>query len=141
MFADGYYTPGLVIFFMLGNATERWSGSPDAALHNVRAMQADLPLGQPCIFMTSAPPSKEKAVRRGEGAQENLARAFAGKNGQCSFVPGFTAVTIHENLGNAANSRRNASEAVKDPFHPTESAARKFLKLQRAAIKHELGGN
>ncbi len=144
VFADGYYAPDLLIFFMPGNATERWADSPDAALQDVRALISDLPPDQPCIFMTSAPTYKEKAVRLRQKAQDNIERAFAQTGGQCSFVPGFTAATIRENQGNAANFRRNASGAVKDPFHPTEIAARKFLKLQRGAlckaIKHELGG-
>lgn len=143
VFADGYYAPGLVIFFMLGNAADRWADSPDAALQDVRALLADLPPGQPCIFMTSAPPHGEKVVRLRQQAQDNLERAFARAGGQCSFVPGFTAATIRENRGNAANFRRKASGAVKDPYHPTEAAARRFLALQGdalcQAIRHQLG--
>lgn len=145
VFADGYYAPDLLVFFMLGNATERWADSPDAALQDVRSLMADLPPGQPCIFMTSAPPYKEKAVRLRQQAQDNIERAFAKSGSQCSFVPGFTAATIEENQGNAANFRRNGSGGVKDPFHPTEAAARKFLKLQRgalcSAIERQLGGD
>lgn len=134
VFTDGYYAPDLIVFFMLGNAAERWAGSPDAALQDVRALMADLPRGQPCIFMTSAPPYRENTIRLRQKAQDNIERAFASAGGQCSFVPGFTADTIRENQGNAANFRRNKSGGVKDPFHPTEAAARKFLKLQREAL-------
>jgi len=143
VFADGYYAPDLLIFFMLGNAAERWARSPDMALKDVRALMADVPPDQPCIFMTSAPTYKEASIRLRQQAQDKIERAFAQTDSQCSFVPGFTAATIRENQGNAANFRRNASGAVKDPFHPTKSAARKFLKLQREAlckaIKRELG--
>lgn len=145
VFAEGYYAPDLLVFFMLGNATERWAGSPDAALQDVRSLMADLPPGQPCIFMTSAPPYKEKAVRLRQQAQDNLESAFARSDSQCSFVPGFTADTIRENQGNAANFRRNPSGGVKDPLHPTKTAARKFLKLQLGAlcraIDRQLPGN
>jgi hypothetical protein len=144
VFRDGYYAPDLLILFMLGNATERWADSPEAALQDVGALVKNLPKDQPCIFMTTAPPNKETVVRLRQQAQDNIERAFAQTDSQCSFVPGFTAATIRENQGNAANFRRHASGAVKDPFHPTESAARKFLKLQRGAlckaIARELGG-
>jgi hypothetical protein len=145
VFADGYYAPDLVIFFMMGNATERWASDPGAALQDVRALMADLPPGQPCIFMTSAPPYKEKAVRERQQAQDNLKAAFAKTRSHCTFVPGFTPETIAENQGNAANFRRGGSGKVKDPYHPTEAGARRFLKLRRgalcAAIGKQLGGS
>jgi hypothetical protein len=134
VFHDGYYQPKLLIMFLMGNATERWAGSPDAALQDVRAFVADLPRDQPCIFMTSAPPYGEKTVRLRQRAQDNIEAAFAKAGGHCSFVPGFTPATIRENLGNEANFRRKASGRVKDPFHPTEAAARRFLRLQRGAL-------
>jgi hypothetical protein len=118
----------------MGNATERWAESPEAALQDVRSFLADLPKDQPCIFMTSAPPYGEKSVRLRQKAQDNIAAAFAGVGRQCSFVPGFTEATVKENLGNEANFRRKASGKVKDPYHPTEAAARKFMALQRNAL-------
>lgn len=133
VFHDGYYKPSLVIMFLMGNAAERWAGSPEAALEDARAFTADLPAGQPCIFMTSAPPYGEKVVKLRQKAQNNIESAFE-KVGVCSFVPGFTAATIAENLGNPANFRRKPSGSVKDPFHPTEAAAQRFLKLQRGAL-------
>jgi hypothetical protein len=145
VFADGYYAPELVIFFMMGNATERWAGDPGAAQQDVRALMADLPPDQPCIFMTSAPPYKEKAVKERKQAQDNIEAAFAKAGSHCTFVPGFTPQTIAENQGNAANFRQSASGKVKDTYHPTEAGARRFLKLQRgalcAAIGKQLGGS
>jgi hypothetical protein len=134
VFHDGYYQPQLLVMFLMGNATDRWAGSPEAALQDVRSFLADLPAGQPCIFMTSAPPHGEKSVRLRQKAQDNIAAAFASAGGQCSFVPGFTPQTIGENRGNARNFRRNASGRVKDPYHPTEAAAHRFLALQRDAL-------
>ncbi len=134
LFTDGYYAPDLVIFFMMGNATERWASEPGAALQDVRALIADLPPDQPCIFMTSAPPYKEKAVKERQQAQDNIEAAFTKAGKQCTFVPGLTPQTIAENQGNAANFRRNGSGKVKDPYHPTEAGARRFLKLQRGAL-------
>jgi hypothetical protein len=134
VFHGGYYRPRLVIMFLMGNAAERWAASPAAAEQDVRAFVAALPKGQPCIFMTSAPPYGDKAVRRRQQAQDNIAAAFARAGKQCSFVPGFTAATVRENRGNAANFRRKPSGGVKDPYHPTEAAARRFLALQRTAL-------
>jgi hypothetical protein len=134
VFHDGYYRPKVLVMFLLGNATERWAGSPEAAVQDVRSFLADLPAGQPCIFMTSAPPYGEKVVRLRQQAQDNIEAAFAKAGRQCSFVPGFTPETVRENLGNAANFRRKSSGKVKDPYHPTEAAARRFLSLRREAL-------
>ncbi len=134
VFADGYYAPQLLIFFMLGNAADRWAASPEAAMDDVRAFMADLPKGQPCIFMTSAPTYKKDIVVLRQRAQENIAAAFAKSGSRCSFVSGLTEATVRENMGNAANFRRNSSGKVKDSLHPTEAAARRFLKLQRPAL-------
>jgi hypothetical protein len=134
VFHDGYYRPKLVLMFLMGNATERWAESSEAALQDVRSFLADLPKGQPCIFMTSAPPYGEKSVRLRQKAQASIEAAFASSGTRCNFVRGFTAETVAENMGNAANFRRHASGKVKDPFHPTEDAARKFMALQRDAI-------
>jgi hypothetical protein len=134
VFHDGYYQPDLVLMFLMGNATERWAESPEAALQDVRSFLADLPKGQPCIFMTSAPPYGEKSVRMRQKAQDNIEAAFAKAGRQCSFVPGFTPETVAENMGNAKNFRRKDSGKVKDPYHPTEAAARKFMALQRGAL-------
>ncbi|HMS95870.1 MAG TPA: SGNH/GDSL hydrolase family protein [Tabrizicola sp.] len=134
VFHDGYYRPDLVLMFLMGNATDRWAESPEAALQDVRSFLADLPKGQPCIFMTSAPPYGEQTVRQRQKAQDNIEAAFAKAGGQCTFVPGFTEATVAENMGNAANFRRKDSGKVKDPNHPTEAAARKFMALQRDAL-------
>lgn len=134
VFHDGYYRPQLVFTFLMGNATERWAESPKAALQDATSFLADLPAGQPCVFMTTAPPYGEKTIRLRQKAQDNIEAGFAVAGGPCSFVPGFTAATVAENMGNPANFRRHASGKVKDPFHPTEDAARKFLTLQRDAI-------
>lgn len=142
VFHAGYYKPELILMFLMGNATDRWADSPDAALQDVRSFLADLPAGQPCIFMTSAPPFGQKVVRQRQRAQDNIEAAFAKAGRQCSFVPGFTPQTVAENMGNAANFRRKPSGKVKDPFHPTEAGARKFIALQRdalcRAIAHQL---
>ncbi len=93
VFRDGYHKPKLLIMFLMGNAAERWADSHDAALQDARAFTADLPAGQPCIFMTSAPPYGEKVVKLRQRAQDNIQSAFE-QVGVCSFVPDFTAATL-----------------------------------------------
>lgn len=61
VFDDGAYRPRLLVMFLMGNATERWADSQAAALQDARAFVADLPPGQPCIFMMSAPPYGERS--------------------------------------------------------------------------------
>jgi len=134
LFHDGYYTPKLLILFMMGNAADRWAASSAAAAADIRALMADLPPGSPCVFMTSAPTYGAKVVRLRQKAQDNLARALVANGSRCSFVPGFTPATIAENQGNAQNFRRTPSGKVKDPFHPTEAAARRFLTLRKGAL-------
>lgn len=138
VFHDGYYKPKLLIMFLMGNATRRWAASAEDALRDARAFIADLPAGQPCIFMTSAPTYGEDSVRLRQKAQTNIKAAFATVARQCSFVSGLTPETIRENLGNAANFRRTASGRVKDPLHPTEAAAHKFMALRRDALCNAL---
>lgn len=67
-------------------------------------------------------------------AQDNIESAFAVAGRQCGFVRGFTTETIAANLGNAAHFRRGTTGEVRDPYHPTEAAARAFLELKRAAL-------
>lgn len=145
VFADNYYRPKLLVLFLLGNAAERWAGDPAAALADVQATMADLPDDQPCIFMTTAPTYGQSVVDMRQQAQENLQRAFEHSGRQCSFVAGITPDTIAANVGNAEHFRRRASGQVRDPFHPTEQAARAFLAIERpalcAAIQAQLGAN
>jgi hypothetical protein len=145
MFGDGYYRPKLLILFFLGNSTERWADDASAAAQDVRDTMANLPASLPCIFMTTAPPYKEKALTQRLRAQQNIEAAFAKAGARCSFVPGYTPATIAANLDNAANFRRKPDGSVKDPFHPTEAAAHAFLELQTDALCHavsqQLGGS
>lgn len=134
VFHNGYYRPKLLVMFLMGNATERWAGNADAALQDVRSFVADLPKGQPCIFMTSAPPYREGLVRLRQKAQANVAAAFAKAGGSCHFVAGFTPETVQANLGNAAHFRRKGAGKVNDPFHPNETAQRQFMALRRDAL-------
>ena len=134
MFENSYYTPRLVIMFFLGNAAERWAGSAQTTLQDVRETMRQIPKGVPCIFMTTAPPYGQKVLDLRLNAQINLQKAFATAGSRCTFIPGLNPSTIAANVGRKESFRRTKSGAVKDPFHPTETAAVKFLKLSRAKL-------
>ena len=134
MFARGYYMPRLLVMFFLGNATDRWAGNPADAMEDVRRTMHDLPPDLPCIFMTTAPAYDLATVRIRQRAQANIAAAFESEGRRCTFVEGYTPETIAENRGNSANFRRKPSGKVKDPYHPTEAAARQFLALRRGEL-------
>ncbi len=134
MFANDYYDPRLVILFFLGNAAERWAGSAKTTVQDVRETMRQIPKDVPCIFMTTAPPYTRKVLDLRLAAQSNLQKAFASAGGRCTFVAGLTEATIAANLGRKESFRRSKSGGVKDPFHPTEAAAGKFLRLSRANL-------
>lgn len=134
MFAKGYYDPKLLIMFFLGNAEQRWAGSFDAALADATATMAQLPPDLPCIFMTTAPVHGGKVNKLRSAAQDNIRRAFAETGSRCSFVDGYTKATLAANQNVSGNFRRKPSGAIKDPFHPTESAARQFLAMRSDAL-------
>ena len=134
MFENNYYTPRLFIMFFLGNAADRWAGSAKTTLQDVRETMRQIPKGVPCIFMTTAPPYGQKVLDLRLDAQTNLQKAFATAGSRCTFIPGLNPATIAANLGRKESFRRTKSGAVKDPFHPTEAAAMKFLRLSRAKL-------
>ena len=134
MFENNYYNPRLVILFFLGNAAERWAGSAQTTLQDVRETMRQIPKGVPCIFMTTAPPYSQKVLDLRLNAQSNLQKAFASAGTRCTFVAGLNTATIAANLGRKESFRRSKSGKVKDPFHPTEAAAAKFLRLSRAKL-------
>ena len=134
MFENSYYTPRLVILFFLGNAAERWAGSAQTTLQDVAESMRQIPQNVPCIFMTTAPPYSQKVLDLRLDAQSNLQQAFASAGKRCTFIPGLNAATIAANLGRNESFRRTKSGKVKDPFHPTEAAAAKFLRLNRAKL-------
>ena len=134
MFENGYYTPRLVILFFLGNAAERWAGSAQTTRQDVADTMRQIPKDVPCIFMTTAPPYGQKILDLRLDAQANLQKAFASAGKRCTFIPGLNDATIAANLGRKESFRRGKSGRVKDPFHPTEAAATKFLHLSRTTL-------
>lgn len=134
MFDNGYYSPRLVILFFLGNAAERWAGSAQTTRTDVQETLRQIPQNVPCIFMSTAPPYTQELLDLRLDAQANLQKAFGAAGNRCTFIPGLTDATITANLGRKESFRRHKSGKVKDPFHPTEAAAGKFLKLSRAKL-------
>jgi hypothetical protein len=144
MFQGGYYRPRLLVMFFLGNGSDKWVGNVEAAAADVRDMMRDLPAGLPCIFMTTAPTYGHKTVKLRQRAQESIEAAFSQTGSNCSFVRGYTAATIAQNVGNPDSFRRRPNGEVKDPYHPTEASARRFLSLLQSdlckAVKTQLPG-
>ena len=134
MFENNYYMPRLVILFFLGNAAERWAGSAKTTLQDVAETMRQIPKDVPCIFMTTAPPYTQKVLDLRLDAQTNLQKAFASAGKRCTFIAGLNDATIAANLGRKESFRRTPSGKVKDPFHPTEAAATKFLRLSRTKL-------
>lgn len=129
MFQPGYYEPKLIMLSFLGNSAKRWAGDYKNALKDVRKMNAQLPAGVPCIFMTTAPSYSKKITDLRLKAQANIKRAFAETGSQCSFVEGATPETVAANQGNKKYFRLSKSGKVKDPYHPNEKAAKEFFMI------------
>lgn len=134
LFRDDYYTPKLTLMTFLGNSTSRWANSLEHAILDVETMDAQLPEGMGCIFMTTQPSYEAKIVKQRKRAQDHLELAFEVTGSRCSFVSGATDATIASHQGNASFFRRRANGSVKDPFHPNERASLAFFDTQRAAI-------
>lgn len=129
MFRPDYYHPKLIMLSFLGNSAKRWANDYDKALEDVRKMNAQLPAGVPCIFMTTAPSYSKKITDLRIKAQANVERAFAETGSQCSFVKGATPETVAANQGNRTYFRVNKSGKVKDPYHPNTKAAKNFFMI------------
>ncbi|MEO9683672.1 MAG: SGNH/GDSL hydrolase family protein [Tateyamaria sp.] len=129
MFRSDYYDPKLILLSFLGNSAKTWANDYKKALRDVRKMNAQLPAGTPCIFMTTAPSYSKKITDLRIKAQANLERAFVESGSQCSFIKGATPETVAANQGNRHYFRVNKSGKVKDPFHPNTKAAENFFMI------------
>ncbi|MGJ8627503.1 MAG: SGNH/GDSL hydrolase family protein [Sulfitobacter sp.] len=130
MFAPDYYKPRLLLMSFMGNSAKRWADSRDHALKDVREMNAQLPPGTPCIFMTTAPSYSKKITDLRIKAQANLKWAFETSGTACTFIEGATPETVKANEGNKHYFRLNKSGKVKDPYHPNLAAAKNFFALE-----------
>ncbi|KMW60351.1 hypothetical protein AIOL_000504 [Candidatus Rhodobacter oscarellae] len=138
MFRPDYYDPKLIFLNFLGNGAQRWANRYEKAVEDVLRMNAQLPPGVPCVFMTTAPSYSKKVTDLRHRAQENLKRAFETTHSHCSFVEGYSAETMAANLGNKRYFRLKKSGAVKDPYHPNERAAKNFFQIETANICNAL---
>lgn len=133
MFANGYYAPKVFVMAFLGNASQRWAGSPEIARRDVALTLSQLPPGMPCIFMTTVPVHGSKVNAERTKAQTNIKAAFDLYR-RCDFVEGYTPEVVAEIEGNAKYFRRRDNGTVKDPFHPSPSAVRRFVALNTPQI-------
>jgi len=130
MFGGGYYAPDLFVMAFLGNASQRWASSPQLARRDATLTLSQLPFGMPCIFMTTVPVHGAKVNAERARAQGNIKAAFE-RLGRCSFVEGFTPEVVAEIEGNATYFKKRDNGTIKDPFHPSPSAVRRFVDSMR----------
>ncbi|WP_299151870.1 SGNH/GDSL hydrolase family protein [uncultured Tateyamaria sp.] len=130
MFRPDYYNPKLILLSFLGNSAKRWAEDYETAREDVEKMNAQLPAGTACIFMTTAPSYSKKITDLRIKAQANVKRAFAETGSSCSFVEGATPETVAANQGNKHYFRVNSAGKVKDPYHPNTKAAKAFFMIE-----------
>lgn len=131
LFANGYYSPRLLVFNLLGNGVWRWAKSYKLAHSDVMRLDDQLPHGVPCLFMTTMPNYEKSRNKLRLKAQKNIEAAFATHKNRCAFVRGLTPQTIAAIQGKNRYFRRRKSGRVKDPFHPNSEATKKFYSLIR----------
>ena len=134
LFTKGYYKPRVLMFFIGGNGAGRLAGSRKAAQNDVDRLIKTLPEDVGCVFMLTVPIFTKRRNRTRLRAQRNLKKAFAAHDGRCALVEGFTSKTIASIEGKSRFFRRRRSGAVKDPFHPNETASRRFMALTGAPL-------
>jgi len=134
MLADPMERPKLLLMFFTGNSVHRWANGRTQTTNDMKKLVAQLPVGLPCIIMTTVPTYRSKDNRLRKRAQMGIQRAIAATGSRCTFVPGYTKQTIKSFQGSPRFYRRHASGKVKDPYHPNEIGARNFLQLRRKAI-------
>jgi len=92
--------------------------------------------------MTTVPVYGAKVNAERTRAQTNIKAAFD-LYGRCDFVEGYTPEVVAEIEGNAQYFRRRDNGTVKDPFHPSPSAVRRFVALNTPqicrAVREQLG--
>ncbi|SEM23824.1 hypothetical protein SAMN04488077_103105 [Roseovarius tolerans] len=130
----GYYQPKLLVLSFLGNAAADWAADPATAQRDVRRAISQVPKGLPCVFMTTAPSFQSAANKLRLTAQSNVQAAFEQEGDKCRFVGGVRKDTIALMMSNKRNFRLSEQNKVKDPFHPTDRGARRYLK----AVKPQL---
>ncbi len=129
-----YYQPKLLVLSFLGNTTKRWANDPVATRKDVDAFLRQLPKGQKCLFMTTAPTYKPSENQRRLKAQAGIQAAFARHANKCLFVKGLTDKSMKALTANAHNFRINKDGTVRDPFHPTHLGATVFLRSIKADL-------
>ena len=134
LFADGYYTPQLLMVFVGGNGAERLAGSTAEAEWDVDQFVANVPKDTACLFMMTAPVFERSQNDVRLAAQANLRAAFARHEGRCTFVEGHTPATRAAIEGQRQFFRQDDKGAVTDPYHANEDAARAFLSLRKRAL-------
>lgn len=134
LFAPGYYTPRLLMFFVGGNGARRLARDLNAVRHDVTRVVETLPANVGCIFMMTAPIYSKKHNDTRAVAQANLKAAFSAFGNRCSFVEGHTPQTRAAIEGQPQFFKRGENGNVRDPYHANEAAAARFLSSRRGPL-------
>lgn len=140
LFANGYFTPQLLMVFVGGNGAARLANNPALAAQDVAALMADLPENTGCVFMMTAPVYSKAQNDQRLAAQASLRAAFSQRGDRCAFVDGHTSKTREAIEGMAQFFRRREDGSVKDPYHANEDAAGRFLDARRGPLCRALAG-
>ncbi|MGI9523914.1 MAG: hypothetical protein ACR2PG_19955 [Hyphomicrobiaceae bacterium] len=134
MFANPNLHPKLLLLFFTGNSVHRWAQQRSRTESDIKRLAAQIPGSTTCVVMTTVPSYRRKDNRLREKAQSGVAEALSKYAPHCTFLPGYTQRTIKEFEGNRRYYRKHKSGRVKDPYHPNNDGARKFLALNRKAL-------
>lgn len=134
LFGDENNDPKLLILAFLGNAGDRWANNRKLADQDVRRTLDQIPNDVPCVFMSTVPVFSKKTNDLRMNAQTQIADAFRRSGGHCKVVEGFTADTRKAIEGRAKFFKRNSAGRVTDPHHPSPTATRMFVDLNRGAL-------
>jgi hypothetical protein len=125
--------PKLIMFHVMATDSFRWT-TPKRIEDDLKRLEADLPDKTACIYFTTAPTYRTSVNARRVRAQAKLAAAISKTGSRCRLINGLTPATRKAFEGNAAFFYRHKSGRVRDPYHPTNAAARVYLKRHAKAV-------
>jgi hypothetical protein len=125
--------PKLIMFHVMATDSFRWT-TPKRIEDDLKRLEADLPNKTACIYFTTAPTYRTSVNARRVRAQAKLAAAISKTGSRCRLINGLTPATRKAFEGNAAFFYRHKSGRVRDPYHPTNAAARVYLKRHAKAV-------
>ncbi|MGI9409118.1 MAG: hypothetical protein ACR2OV_03525 [Hyphomicrobiaceae bacterium] len=134
MFKKSAPAPKLLLLFFTGNSVHRWANAHKLTVKDIRRLHQQMPASSACIIMTTVPTYRRKDNRLRMKSQIGLRRAIEAVGSRCIFIPGYNKKTVATFQNNRQYYRRRKSGSVKDPYHPNNPGARKFVALKRKGL-------